>query len=94
MIDNGEADDKIVAVLRSDLVYGNMTDISDCPHNLIDRLRHYFLTYKDFPSVSLGKTEIAHTYGRDEAFEVIRLAQQDYNDKFSDLTGTIRDVLM
>lgn len=94
MIDNGEADDKIVAVLRSDLVYGNMTDISDCPHNLIDRLRHYFLTYKDFPSISLGKTEIAHTYGRDEAFEVIRLAQQDYNDKFSELIGTIRDVLM
>ncbi len=31
MIDNGEADDKIVAVLRSDLVYGNMTDINDCP---------------------------------------------------------------
>lgn len=94
MIDNGEADDKIVAVLRSDLVYGNMTDISDCPHNLIDRLRHYFLTYKDFPSISLGKTEIAHTYGRDEAFEVIRMAQQDYNDKFSELIGTIRDVLM
>jgi inorganic pyrophosphatase len=94
MIDNGEADDKIVAVLRSDLVYGNMTDISDCPHNLIDRLRHYFLTYKDFPSISLGKTEIAHTYGRDEAFEVIRMAQQDYNDKFSELIGSIRDVLM
>ena len=94
MIDNGEADDKIIAVLRSDLVYGNMTDIRDCPHNLVDRLRHYFLTYKDFPSVNLGKTEIAHTYGRDEAFEVIRLSQQDYNDKFADLTDTIKNVLM
>lgn len=93
MIDNGEADDKIIAVLRGDLVYGNMTEIGDCPHNLVDRLRHYFLTYKDFPSVNLGKTEIAHTYGREEAFEVIRLSQQDYNDKFSDLSGAIQSIL-
>jgi len=93
MIDNGEADDKIVAVLRGDLVYGNMTAIEDCPHNLIDRLRHYFLTYKDFPSVSLGKTEIAHTYGREEAFEVIRLARQDYEEKFSDLSQASKEVM-
>jgi inorganic pyrophosphatase len=93
MIDNGEADDKIVAVLRGDLVYGNMTAIEDCPHNLIDRLRHYFLTYKDFPSVSLGKTEIAHTYGREEAFEVIRLARQDYEEKFTDLSQASKDVM-
>lgn len=89
-IDNGEADDKIIAVLRGDLVYGNMTEISDCPHNLIDRLRHYFLTYKDFPSVHQGKTEIAHTYGREEAFEVIRLSQIDYEEKFADLSRVIK----
>jgi len=90
MVDNGEADDKIIAVLRGDLVYGNMTDLADCPHNLIDRLRHYFLTYKDFPSVNLGKTEIAHTYSREEAFEVIRLSQLDYNEKFADLGKVVQ----
>jgi len=85
MIDNGEADDKIIAVLKADLVYGNFNDIKDCPANLIDRLRHYFLTYKDLPSVHLGKTEIVHTYGRDEAHEVIRCSQLDYVEKFPEL---------
>lgn len=92
MLDNGEADDKIIAVLRADPVYGNMTGIEDCPHNLIDRLRHYFLTYKDFPSVNLGRTEIAHTYGRDEAFEVISLSRQDYEEKFAELGPAIKSV--
>ncbi len=85
MIDNGEADDKIIAVLKSDLVYGEWNDISDCPHNLVDRLRHYFLTYKDFPTMHKGQTDIVHTYGREEAHQVIRLSQEDYQEKFSEL---------
>lgn len=89
MIDNGEADDKIIAVLKGDLVYGNWNEINDCPHNLIDRLRHYFLTYKDFPSVNLGKTEIPHTYGREEAYEIIKMSQADYTEKFSELGGVV-----
>lgn len=90
MIDNGEADDKIIAVLRGDLVYGNWNEMNDCPPNLIDRLRHYFLTYKDLPSVNLGKTEIVHTYGREEAYEVIQLSQLDYNEKFAELGDIVK----
>ena len=85
MIDNGEADDKIIAVLKSDLVYGEWNDISDCPHNLVDRLRHYFLTYKDFPTMKKGQTDIVTTYNRDEAHEVIRLSREDYLEKFAEL---------
>ncbi|HVM32797.1 MAG TPA: inorganic pyrophosphatase [bacterium] len=85
MIDNGEADDKIIAVLKSDLVYGEWNDISDCPHNLVDRLRHYFLTYKDFPTMQKGQTDIVTTYNREEAHEVIRLSREDYQEKFAEL---------
>ena len=92
MRDNGEADDKIIAVLRGDLVYGNMGEISDCPHNLIDRLRHYFLTYKYFPSMSMGKTEIVEVYNREEAFEVIRHSQDDYKDKFRELGNATQEM--
>src|ERR671939_681544 len=46
MIDGTEADDKIIAVLESDVAYGHFKDIDDCPKVLIDRLRHYFLSYK------------------------------------------------
>src|SRR6188508_1549677 len=31
MADGGEADDKIIAVMRDDAVYGNFTDIAQCP---------------------------------------------------------------
>jgi inorganic pyrophosphatase len=40
MIDTDEADDKIIAVLRDDLVYGKMRDIADCPRAIVDRLIH------------------------------------------------------
>jgi inorganic pyrophosphatase len=49
MIDGNEADDKIIAVLNQDAVYGEYKDISACPTLVIDRLMHYLLTYKDMP---------------------------------------------
>lgn len=82
-IDGDEADDKIIAVLRGDLVYGEMQAIWQCPLNLIERLRHYFLTYKDCPGeIKKRRTEITHLYGREEAHEVIALAQADYQEEF------------
>jgi inorganic pyrophosphatase len=83
MIDNNEADDKIIAVMKGDAVYGELKDILDCPTDVIERLRHYFLTYKSIPGK--GKkvaVEITDVYGRDEAHEVIRRSQDDYWSKF------------
>ena len=84
MIDGHEADDKIIGVLNNDAVYGNYKDISDVPALIIDRLKHYFLTYKDLPG-SKAKTEITHTYGIDEAHELIRRSIKDYQNKFQNL---------
>ena len=84
MIDKNEADDKIIAVLKGDDMFGNMKNISDCPTPLIDKLRHYFLTYKLSPEQEneIPIVEIADIYGSDEAKEVIRLSILDYNLKF------------
>ena len=79
MIERGEADDKIIAVLAGDEVYGIWQDISDCPKNLLDRLQHYFLTYKDMPGSEPRKVEIDACYGRNEAHQVILKAQEDYS---------------
>ncbi|MDX9880948.1 MAG: inorganic pyrophosphatase [Prolixibacteraceae bacterium] len=84
MIDGNEADDKIIAVLSNDIVYGHMNDISECPDIVIKRLEHYFLTYKDMPGVD-SNTEITHTYGVKEAYEVIRHSMRDYQKKFDNL---------
>ena len=78
MIDGDEADDKIVAVMEDDAVFGRLEDIADCPVAMVDRLRHYFLTYKQAPDGGPRRVEITHVYGRDEAYEAIRRSQADY----------------
>ena len=78
MIDRGEADDKIIAVLEGDASYGAWRDVGEVPRSLIDRLRHYFLTYKAGPDAADANVEITHVYDRDEAHEVIRRSQRDY----------------
>ncbi len=89
MIDNNEADDKIIAVMKGDSVYGEMKDISECPAQLVDRLRHYFLTYKEAPVKERKEVEITHIYGGDEAKEVIKRSYDDYLEMF----GSINDLL-
>lgn len=90
MLDGGEADDKIIAVLKGDEVYHSWKDLSDCPHTMIDRLRHYFLTYKDMPgSKDVKRCEITHTYGREEALEVIERSRRDYVATFGKLENRL-----
>ena len=85
MLDQNEADDKIIAVLKEDATYGSWTDISDVPAPMLNRLSHYFLTYKQAPGALTSSCEIAATYGREEAGEVIRLSLSDYQSRFGDL---------
>ena len=84
MFDGDEADDKILAVLVADPAYGTFADITNVPPTLVERLRHYFLTYKDMPGTDdiKRRVEITHVYGREEALEVIRLSQRDYQNDF------------
>ncbi len=85
MADGGEADDKIIAVMKEDAVYGAMTDLAQLPSSLLDRLQHYFLTYKSAPGSTHHKVEITSVYGRDEALKVIRASHADYRAKFPEL---------
>ena len=86
MIDGGEADDKIIAVMKGDEFYEKWSDITDCPKTYRDRLKHYFLTYKHLPTEN-AVCEITHEYGRDEAHEVIRRALADYQHHYGHYTN-------
>lgn len=96
MIDNKEADDKIIAVLKDDPVFGNIKDVSECPKHLIKRMKHYFLTYKEDPDDpnSTKEVEITHTYGREEALEIVRLSQVDYQNHYGNLEADITKALV
>lgn len=83
MIDGGEADDKIIAILKGDEVFGDWRSIEDCPDSLINRLKHYFLTYKQMPGESgTKKIEITHLYSREEAFQIIEKSIADYKNHY------------
>ncbi|MDR1756335.1 MAG: inorganic pyrophosphatase [Culturomica sp.] len=93
MLDGNEADDKIIAVLRHDATYQGYHDISELPPLIIDRLKHYFLTYKDMPGEQVqNKTEITDVYGVEEAYEVIRRSLEDYKNHFEGLEDILRKV--
>lgn len=79
MIDGHQADDKIIAILDADLAFGHITEISECPGALIDRLKHYFLSYKQLPGDAPRRVEIADVYGRAEATDVITRSMRDYD---------------
>ncbi len=88
MIDNKHADDKIIAVLKDDAVYGQYRDISDVPTKIIARLKHYFLTYKDLPGEErdcyiTSELDIKQTH------ELIELAVKDYQHKFANLESIL-----
>jgi inorganic pyrophosphatase len=93
MFDGAEVDDKIIAVLESDPTYESWTEMEHCPPVLIDRIQHYFLTYKDMPGSSTARVELAGVYGAQTAREVIARAQADYRAKFGDLQAALDSAL-
>lgn len=84
MIDGKEADDKIIAVLESDLAYGEIQHLAQSPRAMVDRIKHYFLTYKQIPGEGKRQVEIAEVYDRPEALEVIRRSMKDYQSLYSE----------
>ncbi|MEO8128770.1 MAG: inorganic pyrophosphatase [Bryobacteraceae bacterium] len=89
MVDDNEADDKIIAVLKNDAVYGAMSEIDQVASPILDRLRHYFLTYKQSPDSASSTCQVTHVYGREEAHEVILRSLADYEERF----GRIEEIL-
>lgn len=81
VVDGGEADDKIVAVLENDYFYGEMEDISELPDILIERLSHYFSTYKLVPGQE-SELQVEVVYDRHHAHAVVKAAIEDYEETF------------
>ena len=82
IVDRGEADDKIIAVLEGDYVWGEAHEIGDLPAALLERIEHYFSTYKLVPDEP-PKIRLTGRYGYAEAAAVIRAAIEDYAEKFA-----------
>lgn len=82
-IDGGEADDKIIAVLENDPFWSSAQDITDVPDVLINRLQHYFSTYKMIPG---GESQmvIEKILDREYALRIVQAAMEDYEEAFGE----------
>jgi len=80
-IDGGVADDKIIAVLYNDNIWGAADDITDIPQRFVERLEHYFSTYKMIPGRP-STMVIREVYGVAHAEQVVRAAMDDYTARF------------
>lgn len=93
LIDNDEADDKIIAVMKGDAIFSKWKDINDSSDAFIERLKHYFLTYKELPESETKKVEIANVYGREEAYLAIEASHKDYLQKYNNLNDLLKEGL-
>ncbi|MDH4118107.1 MAG: inorganic pyrophosphatase [Acidimicrobiia bacterium] len=81
MVDDSEADDKIVAVLANDDVWGGAREIEDIPAAMVERLHHYFSTYKLIRGRDVS-VSIDLIYGADHARRVVEAALADYDEHY------------
>jgi inorganic pyrophosphatase len=82
-LDNGQADDKILAVMDKDAMWSQVGDVSDLPAAISHRLLHYFGTYKMSPE-GTNPVVTKGVSGRKEALAVVAAAMKDY----AELQGT------
>ncbi|MFV0536089.1 MAG: inorganic pyrophosphatase [Dysgonomonas sp.] len=78
LLDHNKADDKLIAVLENDAIYSTFNSINDVPATVIDRLKHYFTTYKDIPGDKFPRCILTEIYDVATAHEIIRRSIEDY----------------
>ncbi len=81
-LDDGRADDKIIAVLVDDALWGSVKDVSGLPVPFIERLSHYFASYKTLPNAK-PRVLVGEPYGAVYAKKVVEAAMADYEQEFS-----------
>jgi inorganic pyrophosphatase len=86
MEDGGQADDKIVAVLKDDAIWSEARNLNDLPARLVERLQHYFLTYKMRPGEK-PSVAVRQIYGVERARQVVQAAMQDYRQAYPGSAG-------
>jgi len=92
MIDNGEADDKIIAVAEDDMSVAHINSVDELPIHLKTELKNFFEDYKKLENKSV---EVKEFQEKKVAVEILRKAINDYNHQFKeDLMPTYKKILI
>ncbi len=79
MIDNGSADEKIIAVPFDDPSYRSYTDICQLPPHVLNEMTHFFTVYKELEGKQTAVNEMKNAQ---EAANIIQTAINAYVDRF------------
>ena len=80
MLDNGEADDKIIAVAAGDPSISHINDISELPSHFISEMRNFFEDYKKLEK----KTVVVEEFlDKQTAIKILKESFEMYNEKFN-----------
>jgi len=77
MVDNGEADDKIIAVAADDMSVNHISDIDQLPPHFIKEMRQFFEEYKKLENKSV---KIEEFQNRATALKVVSQSFIDYKN--------------
>ncbi|MDZ7611831.1 MAG: inorganic diphosphatase [Candidatus Moranbacteria bacterium] len=79
MIDDGEGDDKIIAVPKDDPRWDEVRDMEDLNKHQLKEIRHFFETYKQIENKTV---EISGFKGKKDAVEAVEKSVKLYEEKF------------
>lgn len=85
MIDNGEQDDKIIAVAKNDMSVNYINNLSELPPHTMKEIVRFFQDYK---ALERKNVTIERLFGRSYAYQVIQESIDLYQKEFADLTMT------
>ena len=79
MVDQGDSDDKIIAVAANDPGVNHYNNLEELPKHFFDELRHFFEEYKKLEN----KTVVVEEFGdKSTALKVVEDAVKLYDDTF------------
>lgn len=79
MIDNGEQDDKIIAVAKNDMSVNYINDLSELPPHTMKEIVRFFQDYK---ALERKNVTIERLFGRSYAYKVIQDGIDLYQKEF------------
>lgn len=80
MLDNGDKDEKIIAIPYNDPMYNYYSDIEQLPQHVFQEIQHFFSVYKDLEN---KETDVKDFGGPAEAVAVIEKCIANYEKKYA-----------